>query len=149
MSFNSEDLAIPLGSLVLVTGANGFIASNVVDQLLTAGFRVRGCVRNIERTKWMQTLLDEKYGPGKFELYQVPDMSVANAYDKAIIGASGLCHVATPVMQSFDPNEGVPVIVNGTLNALEAAAKEPSVSIPFARHQYGTTPSAKRDFGIK
>lgn len=30
-------------------------------------------------------------------------------------------------MSAFDPNEGVPVVVNGTLNALQAAAKVPSM----------------------
>lgn len=127
MSPKPEILAISSGSLVVVTGANGYIASNVVDQLLAVGYRVRGCVRSIKRAEWMKPLLDEKYGRDKFELFEVPDMAVSGAYDGAIIGASGLCHVATPVMQSYDPNESVSVVVNGTLNALEAAAKETSV----------------------
>jgi hypothetical protein len=32
------ELAIPKGSIVVVSGANGYIASNVVDQLLTIGY---------------------------------------------------------------------------------------------------------------
>lgn len=123
----SEPRAIPLGSLVLVTGANGYIASNIVDQLLTAGYRVRGTVRSVERAGWMKGFFDTKFGSGQFELIQVADMAVSGAYDEVIKGASGVAHVATPVMASFDPNEAVPVVVNGTLNVLEAAAKEPSV----------------------
>lgn len=34
-------LALPQGSLVLVSGANGFIASHVVKQLLENGYKVR------------------------------------------------------------------------------------------------------------
>jgi nucleoside-diphosphate-sugar epimerase len=34
------------GAKVLVTGANGFVAMHVVDQLLKAGYAVRGTVRN-------------------------------------------------------------------------------------------------------
>jgi nucleoside-diphosphate-sugar epimerase len=34
--------AIPKGSLVLVTGANGHIGSRVADQLREAGYHVRG-----------------------------------------------------------------------------------------------------------
>jgi nucleoside-diphosphate-sugar epimerase len=30
-------------------------------------------------------------------------------------------------MASYDPNTAIPVVINGTLNALESAAKEPSV----------------------
>lgn len=46
---SSTELAIPKNALVVVTGANGFIASHVVDQLLLAGYRVRGTVRNTEK----------------------------------------------------------------------------------------------------
>ena len=36
-------------------------------------------------------------------------------------------HGAAPVMQSFDPDEAVPIVVGGTINFLEAAVKEASV----------------------
>lgn len=121
----SENIAIPAGSLVIVTGANGFIASHVVDQLLQAGYRVRGTVRNIDRSAWLEGYFTGKYGQGKFELVEVPDMANHGAFDQAVKGASGFIHVATPVMQSYDPNTAVPPVINGALNALEAAAKEP------------------------
>ena len=35
-----------MGDLVLVTGANGYLAAHVVQQLLESGYRVRGTVRN-------------------------------------------------------------------------------------------------------
>jgi nucleoside-diphosphate-sugar epimerase len=84
-------------------------------------------VRNLGHAEWMQPLLDEKYGSGKFSLFEVKDMAAPHAFDEAVKGASGFVHVATPVMVSFDPNEGVPIVVNGTLHALEAAANEPSI----------------------
>jgi nucleoside-diphosphate-sugar epimerase len=124
---SSENLAISLGSLVLVTGANGFIASHVVDQLLTAGYRVRGTVRSLTRSAWLEAFFTKKYGSGKFELVEVPDMASPNAFDEAVNGVSGIAHVATPVMQSYDPNTAVPTVVNGALNVLKAAAKEPSI----------------------
>jgi nucleoside-diphosphate-sugar epimerase len=123
----AEKLAIPKGSLIVATGANGYIASNVVEQLLIAGYRVRGTVRSIKRAGWMQSLFDETYGVGNFSLVEVPDMASPGAFDEVIKGASGLAHLATPVMHSYDPNEGIPLVVEGTLNALRAAAKEPSV----------------------
>lgn len=39
--FTDRKVSIPQGSLVLVTGANGFIASHVVKQLLENGYKVR------------------------------------------------------------------------------------------------------------
>ncbi|OAX81997.1 hypothetical protein ACJ72_03657 [Emergomyces africanus] len=120
-----ENLAIPRGSLVLVTGANGYIASHVVDQLLQANFRVRGTVRNLTKSFWLNDYVTTKYGRGKFELVEVPDMAVAHAYDEAVKGASGLIHIATPVLVTYDPNEGIPMVTNGTINTLESARKEP------------------------
>jgi nucleoside-diphosphate-sugar epimerase len=100
---------------------------SVVEQLLIAGYKVRGTVRSLERAKWMQSLLDAKYGSGKFSLCEVKDMAAPHAFDESVKGASGFIHVATPVMVSFDPNEGVPIVINGTLNALKAAASQPSI----------------------
>jgi nucleoside-diphosphate-sugar epimerase len=42
----SIEYALSRGSRVLVTGANGYIASHVVDQLLGPGYIVRGTVRS-------------------------------------------------------------------------------------------------------
>lgn len=123
----SEDLAVPRGSVVIVTGANGYIGSNVVDQLLLLGYRVRGTVRKLDKSKWMQPLLDGKYGAGNFELVEVPDMAAPGAFDEVVKGASGFVHVATPVMQSFDPNEAVPMVVNGILHVLQACCKESGI----------------------
>ncbi|KAL6250669.1 hypothetical protein RBB50_002972 [Rhinocladiella similis] len=125
---STGDLAILPGALVVVTGANGFIASHVVDQLLLAGYRVRGTVRNMKRADWMIGYFSTKYGPGKFELTEVQQMADPGAFDNAVRGASGVVHLATPVMQSYDPNEAVPMVVNGALNALKAAAKEPLIT---------------------
>ncbi|KIW21283.1 hypothetical protein PV08_01863 [Exophiala spinifera] len=124
---STADLAIPRGALVVVTGANGFIASHVVDQLLLAGYHVRGTVRNTKRADWMIEYFNTKYGAGKFDLVEVQQMADPGAFDNAVQGASGVIHLATPVMQSYDPNEAVPMVVQGALNALKAAAKEPLV----------------------
>ena len=78
--------AIPKGSLVLVTGANGFIGSHVVDQFLTAGYKVRGTVRSEGKAAWVKELFDKRYGPGKFELAIVPDMSKPGAFEEAMKG---------------------------------------------------------------
>jgi nucleoside-diphosphate-sugar epimerase len=108
---SSENRAIPPGSLVVVTGANGFIASHVADQFLEARYRVRGTVRNIHRAGWLQGFFDQRYVPDKFGLIEAPKMEAPGAFDEAVKGASGVAHVVTPVMQSFDLSEAVPMIV--------------------------------------
>ncbi len=79
MSFEN-DRTIPRNSLVVVTGANGYIGSHVVDQLLLSGYRVRGTCRNSVRSSWTVKYFSEKYGDGKFELAEVPDMGAAGAF---------------------------------------------------------------------
>ncbi|KAI0882237.1 aldehyde reductase [Annulohypoxylon maeteangense] len=122
-----SDLSIQPGSLVLVTGVNGFIGSHIADQILHHGYRVRGTVRSIAKDQWMNEHFEKKYGPGKFELAEVPDMLASGAFDKAMKGASGLAHVATPVMTSPDPNLIIPPTVDIMIRVLEAAAKEPEM----------------------
>ena len=78
--------AIPKDSLVLVTGVNGYIGSHIADQLLEAGYRVRGTTRSVEKVKGLSALWEKNHGPGKFEVIVVPDMSTAGAFDEAVKG---------------------------------------------------------------
>lgn len=78
--------AIPQGSTVLVTGVNGYIGSHTADQLLSLGYKVRGTVRDASRAQWVKPLFDQKYGEGKFELFVVPQIDAAGAFDEAVKG---------------------------------------------------------------
>lgn len=81
-----ENPAIPEGSVVVVTGANGYIASQIADQFIQAGYVVRGTVRNPKKSAWLVPHFEKVYGKGKFELHVVPDMQAEGAYDEAIKG---------------------------------------------------------------
>ncbi|EQL00451.1 NAD dependent epimerase/dehydratase [Ophiocordyceps sinensis CO18] len=76
--------AIPQGSLVLVTGVNGYIGSHVAHQLLERGFRVRGTVRGADKADYMRALFDTHQDA--FEALVVPDMAAAGAFDDAVKG---------------------------------------------------------------
>ena len=81
LTFNGKSPVIPEGSLILVTGANGFIGSHVCDQILQAGYRVRGTSREVSKTKWMEDIFEKKYGSGRFESAVVEDMAREDAFD--------------------------------------------------------------------
>ncbi|MBT3923383.1 MAG: NAD-dependent epimerase/dehydratase family protein [Nitrospina sp.] len=49
------DLSHLKGATALVTGANGFIGSHLVDQLLASGCTVHGLVRETSNLKWLDT----------------------------------------------------------------------------------------------
>lgn len=84
---------IPLNSLILVTAANGLVASHVADQFLAAGYRVRGIVRSSKKNAWMTSLFETRHGPGRFELVEVPDFYAPGAWKEVVQGVSGIAHV--------------------------------------------------------
>ena len=84
------EYTIPRGSKILVTGANGFIGSNIVDQLLSLGFIVRGTVRDTK--SWLNDLFDKKYGKGRFETCIVSDITSQVQWKKASNGVAGIIH---------------------------------------------------------
>jgi len=116
--------AIPYGSLVAVSGVNGFIGSHVADQALAAGFRVRGTTRSLHRGGWVQEYFKNKYGSEVFELVEVPDMTIDGAFDSALEGVSGFVHVASDMNNSIDQDVVIGNAVKGVLNALRAAKKQ-------------------------
>ncbi|KAL9576090.1 MAG: hypothetical protein Q9212_007395, partial [Teloschistes hypoglaucus] len=76
--------AIPPGSLVLVTGVNGYLGSHIADQFLEAGYRVRGTTRSNDKAAGVRELFTQKYGEGKFETVVVADMGKEGAFDEAV-----------------------------------------------------------------
>ncbi|KAK3649369.1 hypothetical protein LTR56_006456 [Elasticomyces elasticus] len=118
---------IEKGSTVLVTGVNGFIASHVADQLLQAGYKVRGTVRSLSKADYLYKIFDPKFGEGKFEAVTVPDMVGDAAFDDAVRGVSGIVHLASVVTFSDKFDEVVPPTVKGALNVLTSASKESGV----------------------
>jgi NmrA-like family len=91
---------IPRGSLILVTGANGYIASHVVNILLELGFKVRGTVRAAK--PWLSGFFEQKYGKGRFESVVVPALEDEDAWSKIAENVSGVALiVGTHLFFSF------------------------------------------------
>ncbi|KAH7308568.1 putative aldehyde reductase 2 [Stachybotrys elegans] len=117
------DRAIPANSVVVVIGANGFMAVETCEKLLQAGYRVRGTVRDVERhSAWMHALFDEKW-PGMFDLVQVTDFEADQAFDEAFKGASGVIYPSTPILFDADPAKVHRPMIKGVINTLEAASR--------------------------
>lgn len=128
---NIDHSLLPTDSLVLVTAANGFLASHIANQLLHAGFRVRGTVRDASspKYKWIKRLFDSSHGPGRFHLVSVPDIAADGAFDDAVKGVDAVAHVGSVVGKdaSGTLDSIVAPVVKGALEPLKSAAREGSV----------------------
>jgi nucleoside-diphosphate-sugar epimerase len=82
----TQNPALPVGSIILVTGVNGFIGSHVGDQILAAGYKVRGTVRDAKKNAWLSEFFDSRYGKDKFELVEIADLSASGALDETLKG---------------------------------------------------------------
>ncbi|KAJ8482351.1 hypothetical protein ONZ51_g5410 [Trametes cubensis] len=105
---------------VLITGANGFIATWVVKVFLDAGFSVRGTVRSPTKADHLKTMFSS-HGD-RLEFVIVPDMAAAHAFDEAVLGVDAIVHTASPVNLHTDkPEEVIDPAVNGTLGVMRSA----------------------------
>jgi dihydroflavonol-4-reductase len=102
--------------LVLVTGANGFIAGHLVRRLIARGCRVRGTVRT-------------PAPDAPFESF-IADLGTPGAFDAAVDGCDVVFHAASPYQLNVrDPQRDlVDPAVDGTLNVLRACRRASSVT---------------------
>ena len=113
------------GELVLVTGAAGYVACHVIQQLQRAGYRVRGTVRDLTNDKKCQAIRelcpDAKY---PVELVEA-DLKKPETWPAAVAGCDYVLNIATP--NPFDCSSKTPgddiitQTVDGALNILRAA----------------------------
>ena len=115
--------------LVLVTGATGYIATHIVQQLLQAGYRVRGTVRSLkneEKVKPLYELCPE--ANDKLELVEC-NLLDENCWDAAVKDCTYVLHTASPVplVNPKDEDEVIKPAVDGTMFVLRASQKAGTV----------------------
>ncbi|TDL15600.1 NAD-P-binding protein [Rickenella mellea] len=112
--------------LVLVTGATGFVGTEVAIAFLDAGYTVRGTARSQQKFNDWESF-NPKY-KGKIQWF-IADLSVPNGFDEAIKGVQYIAHTASPFTYDFKDNETdmLKPAIEGTKIIMEAAKKEPSV----------------------
>ena len=104
----------------LVTGASGYIATHVIDQLLKQGHSVRGTVRSLNDKQKVDQL--KKLGP--VELVEA-DLLNPESWKNAVKDIDVVFHVASPLPIAHTGDEDLLIkpAVEGTLNVLKAASE--------------------------
>ncbi len=114
---------------VLVTGANGYVASWLVKKLLDEGITVHAAVRNPKHTEKVSHLIDAaKNSKGTLKLFKA-DLLSPNSYKDAMEGCELVYHTASPFSTDVkDPQkELIDPAVKGTENVLLTAKETSSV----------------------
>lgn len=118
--------------IATVTGASGFIAGVLIEQLLKKGYTVHGTVRSLKDTSKLQPFLDA-FAPSlaskQLQLFEA-DLAVTGSFANAIKGSHFVFHTASPffLAKTTDPQRDlVDPAVNGTANVLNTAFAESSV----------------------
>lgn len=115
----------PSVPLVLVTGASGFVASHIIQQLLRSGdYIVRGSVRDVKNEQKIKPL-HGLYPEAKYPLQFVQaDLLDSECWNSAVEGCTFVVHVASPFPAESPRNENevIKPAVEGTRNVLEACA---------------------------
>jgi len=113
---------VELKPWVLVTGASGFVAMNVIQQLLKKGYRVKGTVRSVTNEATCGPL--KKLFP-KLELVEADLLGGSESFEKAMEGCKYVMHTASPFkVKVDDPQKDlVDPALKGTEAVMAAALK--------------------------
>lgn len=127
---------------ILVTGADGFIGSHLVDLLVDRGFQVRAFVfyNSFNSWGWLDTLPKKKRD--SIEIF-AGDIRDPNGVRKAMEGVHTVYHLAALIAIPFSyhsPDSYIDTNVKGTLNILQAArdSKIKRILITSTSEVYGT-----------
>jgi len=133
---------------VLVTGADGFIGSHLVESLMDEGAEVRAFTyyNSFNTWGWLDTFPAEKLE--KIEIFS-GDIRDPNGVRKSMEGIDIVFHLAALIAIPFSyhsPDSYVDTNIKGTLNVLQAARdlKTERILVTSTSEVYGTAKYRRR-----
>ncbi len=111
-----------MAGTVLVTGATGYIAGELIRQLLAKGWVVHGTVRNVAKSEASLRARLGNPAEGRLRLFEAELMS-DKGWAEAVAGCTHVAHVASPIPAQAPKHEDELIVParEGTLRALRFA----------------------------
>ena len=114
--------------LVLVTGASGYIATRIIQQLLQAGYRVRGTVRSLKNEKKMKPLYEAFPDVGNKLEFVEADLNDEKCWPVVVQDCTYVLHTASPIdLKAKHEEKVIRPAVEGTLSVLKASQESGTV----------------------
>ncbi|RIX31041.1 NAD-dependent epimerase/dehydratase family protein [Amnibacterium setariae] len=135
-------------SAVLVTGGSGYLATRLIADLLRSGVEVRTTVRSLASEPEVREAV-RRAGADDGGLQVVTaSLTADDGWAEALAGVEDVHHLASPMIQSSDPDEVVVPARDGALRVLRAArdagARRVVLTSSFAA--VGYSPKPVRDY---
>ncbi|PPQ90551.1 hypothetical protein CVT25_015865 [Psilocybe cyanescens] len=104
--------------LIFVTGASGFLASHIIQELITQGYRVRASARKSK----VEPLRALYISFPAVEIVEIGDIA-NDQFEEALKGVDAVIHTASPLPGRQDIDRMFKSAVDGSLNVLRQAEK--------------------------
>jgi dihydroflavonol-4-reductase len=134
-------------SPVLVTGGSGYLGTQLIAGLLRDGRQVRATVRSPEREGDMRAAVRRGDADDSRLEAVTAELTADEGWAAAVAGCEEVHHVASPMIQSDDPDGVIVPARDGTLRVLRAArdagARRVVLTSSFAAVGYSPKPGAE------
>jgi dihydroflavonol-4-reductase len=104
-----------------VTGGSGYLGTQLIAALLRDGRRVRATVRSLEREGDVRAAVRRGDADDSQLEVVTAELTADEGWAAAAAGCEEVHHVASPMVQSDDPDEVIVPARDGTLRVLRAA----------------------------
>jgi dihydroflavonol-4-reductase len=134
-------------TVVLVTGGPGYVGTQLIAALLRDGRRVRTTVRSLQSEADVRTAVRRGDADDRGLEVVTAALTADEGWAAAAAGCEEVHHVASPMIQTDDPDEVIVPAREGTLHVLRAArdagARRVVLTSSFAAVGYTPRPSAE------